>query len=530
MSKARKISKVLGTSDKLTATAFANVTDLAGVDVYADSDTFVAAVASGTVRQGRMAYFRNSGRIKQRRGSDWNEMTYEAPLADASYTIQSVTPNPVDEGVTVTAYIHVINDDSTIYWTINGTTEDFSAISGSSDYSVATPGGISKITYSHVITFNTIADLTTEGNETFILSVRTDSISGTVKDTYEFSVNDTSETPPYAPNQSIKIMTNYSILDPAASYDFVVPPNVYSVCWVMIGAGGGGATIGTNRVANGGDGGGLIWKNDVAVTPGEVLTVRVGHYAPGRPGGMTNVANNISQQNYGYIGGTSSVYRSNQLLGCAMGGVGADFFLNNLAGQGNYEYNSPDVTLYRLGGFVGGGNGAGYRGGMGWNTINASSSTWLALGGGGAAAGYAAAGARAGLNAAAGSGGGQGGAFMPARTRDPGWHSGGKGGGTGVYGLGFSATSAIARVGLNGQAGSGGDSLSANSAIDSQNFGGGGAPVGTVNLYSGVGVVAANSSPGCVRILWGDGRAFPSTNVDYESSLDGETVVYVTPD
>jgi hypothetical protein len=193
MSKARKISKVLGTSDKLTATAFANVTDLAGVDVFADSDTFVAAVASGTVRQGRMAYFRNSGRIKQRRGSDWNEMTYEAPLADASYTIQSVTPNPVNEGVTVTAIIHTGNDDSTLYWTINGTTADFSAVSGSSNYSVAIPAGISKTTYVHTITFNTIADVLSEGNETFILSVRTDSVSGPVKTTRSFSVTDTSK-------------------------------------------------------------------------------------------------------------------------------------------------------------------------------------------------------------------------------------------------------------------------------------------------------------------------------------------------
>jgi hypothetical protein len=525
MSKARKISKVLGTSDKLTATAFANVTDLAGVDVYADSDTFVAAVASGTVRQGRMAYFRNSGRIKQRRGSDWNEMTYEAPLADASYTIQSVTPNPVDEGVTVTAYIHVINDDSTIYWTINGTTEDFSAISGSSNYSVATPGGVSKITYSHVITFNTIADLTTEGNETFILSVRTDSISGTVKDTYEFSVNDTSESPPPIPKQSIKIMTDGTFgaavqqSPPILSkvYDFTVPNNVYSICYVLIGAGGSGATTGAGKTGSGGGGGGLAWENNVPVTPGEVLTVKVGRYGFGPHGGG-------GSHNVGVAGGPSEIWRGAQLLAYAEGGRGGPYYT---------AVTTPSPSLGGGGGISGTGtSGAWNYGGNGRSGYWGSGTNSSYAGSGGGAAGYVSTGgSSAGMSANGsvggwaldGSGGSQAGRWVFG-SGFGGWLVGGWGGGMGVYGQGFSATSAIARVGLNGQAGSGGDGLSANSARNSRGFGGGGASSGSTNTYV-TQQPTSDGSPGCVRILWGDGRAFPSTNVDFESSLDGETEI-----
>ena len=526
MSKARKISKVLGTSDKLTAAAFANVTDLAGVDVYADSDTFVAAVASGTVRQGRMAYFRNSGRIKQRRGSDWNEMTYEAPLADASYTIQSVTPNPVDEGVTVTAYIHVINDDSTIYWTINGTTEDFSAISGSSNYSVATPGGVSKITYSHVITFNTVADETSEGNETFILSVRTDSISGTVKNTYEFGINDTSESPPPTPKQSIKIVTD-GTWGAAANgrlwkvYDFTVPNNVYSICYVLIGGGGSGATTNAGKTGSGGGGAGLAWENNVPVTPGEVLTVKVGAYGFGPGGGSGGY-------NVGRDGGPSEIWRGAQLLAYAEGGRGGPYYT---------AITTPSPSL-------GGGGGIGGTGTSGaWNYGgNGRSGHWGAAtdayaGGGGGAAGYVSTGgSSAGMNlsgtsggwALDGSGGSQAGRWVYG-SGFGGWLVGGWGGGMGVYGQGFSATSAIARVsgnGLNGQAGSGGDGLSANSARDSRGYGGGGASSGSTNS-SASRQPTSDGSPGAVRILWGDGRAFPSTNVDYESSLDGETEIII---
>jgi hypothetical protein len=33
------------------------------------------------------------------------------------------------------------------------------------------------------------------------------------------------------------------------------------------------------------------------------------------------------------------------------------------------------------------------------------------------------------------------------------------------------------------------------------------------------------AGPGAVRIIWGDGRSFPSTNVDQASSTAGETTV-----
>ena len=64
------------------------------------------------------------------------------------------------------------------------------------------------------------------------------------------------------------------------TYSFTVPTGVTSICAVAIGGGGGGASDVND--GGGGGGGGLQYRNNVAVTPGETLTVVVG--AGGAPG------------------------------------------------------------------------------------------------------------------------------------------------------------------------------------------------------------------------------------------------------
>lgn len=78
------------------------------------------------------------------------------------------------------------------------------------------------------------------------------------------------------------------------TYSFIVPANVESISMVAVGGGGGGASVNDGGA---GGGGALAYSNNVAVTPGESLTVVVG--APGAPGGGSGTA-----------GGTSSVTRS----------------------------------------------------------------------------------------------------------------------------------------------------------------------------------------------------------------------------
>ena len=51
-------------------------------------------------------------------------------------------------------------------------------------------------------------------------------------------------------------------------------------------------------------------------------------------------------------------------------------------------------------------------------------------------------------------------------------------------------------------------------------YGGGGG--GNSSIYSGTG---GNGGQGVVRILWGDGRSFPSTNVALSDSLGNVTTV-----
>jgi hypothetical protein len=91
------------------------------------------------------------------------------------------------------------------------------------------------------------------------------------------------------------------------TYSFTVPTAVTSISAVAIGGGGGGAS----NVNDGGGGGGagLQYRNDIAVTPGETLTVVVG--VGGAPG--INAA----------TGGASGIYRSGTQLVYATGGTGA---------------------------------------------------------------------------------------------------------------------------------------------------------------------------------------------------------------
>ena len=79
------------------------------------------------------------------------------------------------------------------------------------------------------------------------------------------------------------------------TYSFVVPANVESISMVAVGSGGGGAQA--IALGAGGGGGALAYNNNVAVTPGETLTVVVS--AGGSPG-----------DGAGSAGGTSSVTRS----------------------------------------------------------------------------------------------------------------------------------------------------------------------------------------------------------------------------
>lgn len=261
------------------------------------------------------------------------------------------------------------------------------------------------------------------------------------------------------------------------TYSFVVPNGVTVINAVLIGGGGGADnSLGSGQLAGGG--GGLRWINRLPVTPGETLEVVVG------AGGVSGTGSGSSTP-----GGNSILRRAtNQaVLVMAAGGRVA------LIGSGGA---GTEIGFGPYGGVVGGGDGGNIDGFGPW--------------GGGGAGGYSGKGGNGQQLSAGtilpepGQGGGGGG----------GRQYGGAGGGVGIYGQGASGepgggTAIFGQDGRSGQGGSGGLPLTSDTISPSGGLYGGGAGAyrngeAPAEPYTG--------GHGAVRIIWGDGRAFPSTN------------------
>lgn len=260
------------------------------------------------------------------------------------------------------------------------------------------------------------------------------------------------------------------LYDTPGTYTFTVPEGVTSICAVSVG--GGGSGYGTTAGGTGGSGGGLGWKNNITVTPGEEFTVEVGAGGTivSRIGGNSYIRRKTGYQNY---------------YAFAYGGTGD--LSDTVKSGGGYAYSD------------GGGTGGSARGG----TYG---------GGGGGAGGYTGNGGDGGLYSTpaptAGSGGGGGGGGGGGSG-----DSAGGGGGVGLFGQGPSGSAGANSSGdvtVRAGGGSYGESgWTEATGVDSEAHGG---------AYGGGGGGADATSPsngdggrGAVRIIWGEGRAFPST-------------------
>lgn len=236
------------------------------------------------------------------------------------------------------------------------------------------------------------------------------------------------------------------------TYAWTCPPNVTSVCVVCIG--GGSSSRGSQWSSYAGNGGGLGWKNNIKVEPGKTYTVQVGKAGDGFPSS--------------YAGGVS-------------------FFID---------------TATVFGGGASNGSGGGWGGDGGGNGGTGSQY------GGGGAGGYT---GNGGGQDEGGAGGGAGGGGSYSST-----HGGSSGGGTGPFGQGASGSS---QSYAGGKGGSGGEdgvmgenpwfSYGQFGARRGGLFGGGGAGTGSNSSLGGAGLNPG--ARGCVRIIWGTGRKFPST-------------------
>jgi hypothetical protein len=242
----------------------------------------------------------------------------------------------------------------------------------------------------------------------------------------------------------------------AGTYSWIAPAGITSVCVVCVGGGGAGFSSSTNSQQATGGGGGLGWKNNISVTPGQSYTVVVGSGgSQAYLGGPTTNA----QDSY-FIAVNNNAYATGK------GGVSAT---SGNGGTGGVYYGD------------GGGNG-----GNGSNNISGSNNSV----GGGGAGGYSGNGAN-GRN----SGGG------PGFAAPAGSGAGGSGGtnGNGGGGVGILGRGADGNEYAGGGSGGGGGGFYGSSGA----YGGGGS-----NHYN---QFFAGPAGGAVRIIWGPGRAFPST-------------------
>ena len=272
----------------------------------------------------------------------------------------------------------------------------------------------------------------------------------------------------------------------AGAFTWTCPDNVYDVCVVCVGGGGGSTT----DEQGAGGGAGLGWANGIAVTPGETYAVQVG--AKGTPASSGNYAGN---------GGTSYFIDTATVYGGGGGGTGRD--RNGSASRPGYGGQG--------GGFGGTGGtqqGGGFGGNGGDGNRSGLNDTGSSCGGGGAA-GYSGNGGQGGHytsgwgTGSSGQGGGGSGGYAGSSES-----YGGGGGGVGLNGEGSSGQHSSSGGGY-GRGGSGGGNGGGNTGNDPDvpggDYGGGAGSNDSYGSYGGI---------GAVRILWGQGREFPSTNTD----------------
>ncbi len=251
----------------------------------------------------------------------------------------------------------------------------------------------------------------------------------------------------------------------AGVYFWTAPTGVTSVSVVAVGAGGYNASTNLGQTGGGG-GGALAYKNNITVVPGQSYKVVVGRSYNGGTGGSTK-----------FTAGFGSIIAG--------------------GGEGQPTFNVATPTG-GAGGVPSGVYDAGYAGGAG----GSYTATSQGFGGGGGAGGYSGVGGNGGSDGGAGSsstggGGGGGGSFSGTNTT--------RGGGVGIYGAGSNGSGGSgsggggATGGGHGGIGSGGNG----NPLTPQQYGGGG-----TGWNGGFSALGGN---GAARIIWGTGRAYPST-------------------
>ena len=301
------------------------------------------------------------------------------------------------------------------------------------------------------------------------------------------------------------------------TWNWTVPAGVTKVSVLCIGSGGGGGGGGDGRC--GGGGGAICWGNDIAVTPGESIEIKVGD--GGRPPRYRSDPLGKGMSSFGESGDVTYFKNSNFLRagGGTGGGNGFSGSNDNMGGGNGGTFGGTAVT-------------AGYNGGQGGTNYLSSNGDANNGGGGGAPGNYLAAGdkgedniAEGGGEYSAGGGGGVGnqgtggtGKYMPRWTTTAELAKGGAQYGRGDFSNGgsgaFSAPWGMYAGSCDGSTQNGMD-----------HGGGGGFPGGGGGGGEESDKPSGRGAGGTVRIIWG-GRTFPENAHDMDDpdnlTLGGE--------
>lgn len=335
----------------------------------------------------------------------------DSPVATYSLVVSGAVTN-VNEGSSVTYSLtgtDIVND--TFYWTVNHT------VTTSADFSPDS-GSFSVVGNSGTFTVTTSADLTTEGAETFTVSVRRVSTSGVIVATAgsTITINDTSLTPTISISPALNGSTSIgvspaSVISATTGGTWTFTPSNTFTAYVKCWGGGGGAGHGAFNIVTSGGGAGYV-AGYITFNSGTSYQIIVGSAGTcggairygGGGGGGTGVRITTGSIPIMIAGGGGG---SGWTAGTIQGGAGGGGGLNGGggspgggggtqtgAGGGSQGINGfPPPTEWGASG-SGGNGGAGYTGSGGSGTASGLGSggsggyDGSAAGGGGGGGGY----------------------------------------------------------------------------------------------------------------------------------------------
>jgi hypothetical protein len=417
------------------------------------------AVGSSNIPNSTVIYIRARYADGDGTNSDWSDTISVTSAALYSYVnAPSITTAPSGEVATETFQFQA----STIS-VQNGTDTHFST-----DWQVATDANFTNIVQQSLNdqTDKTLWTNTTSfpNSSTIYVRVR---YKGTTLGYSSYSSTISFTTPSSWPG-------DYSYTTPG-TYTFSSNQNIQASV-LVIGGGGGGTTQHDN---SGASGGALAWSNSISLATGTNYTITVGSGGAGK----------ASTGSPGSSGG-QSIFDSTSTL-YANGGVGA-VGNTNPGAHSRSTFGGPTASGGQGGGGTGGSrNGSGGAGGYSGNGGNGATSTDNG-------------------DAETGQGGGGGGSFNQNNVGCAG------GGGVGIFGQGTDGLGGTTLSSPNGKGGSGGTdaavpAMTSSSMNANPNGGVYGGAGGSRGIYGSYGASrGGDGGGGAVRVMWGNGRSFPS--------------------